>query len=85
MVCRWRFVIGGYWISQENPGSRMNENQQREIPSPDEFCAKAAEFRQLAQRTEDPTMAEAYRKLAEGYETLARYPDASRFKSSRPD
>jgi hypothetical protein len=52
----------------------MNENLQRETPSQDEFRAKAAEFRQLAQRAKDPTMAEVYRKLAEEYEIWPAIP-----------
>jgi hypothetical protein len=51
----------------------MTESQQSQTPPRDEFCAKAVEFRRLEQRTKDSTIAEAYRKLAEGYETLARH------------
>lgn len=63
----------------------VTENRQRQTPPQDEFRAKAAEFRQIAQRTKDPTIAEAYKKLAEGYETLARHPEAHHSKSALPD
>jgi hypothetical protein len=62
----------------------MIENQQPQASPRDEFRTKAAEFRHLAQQTRNPTIAEAYRKLAEGYETLARHPDTPQSKWPLP-
>lgn len=39
----------------------------------DRFRLKAAEFRTLAERAKDPVIAEGYRRLAEGYESLASH------------